>query len=175
MRRGVLRLGMLSLLLTAVLAKADEPAGLRPLAFLLGEWASEGSGQPGPATGTATFSRGLQDRVIIRSSFAERPAADGKPASRHDDLMVIHATPDGVRAEYWDNEGHVIDYAVTSPAAGQAVFLSAPKAGEPTFRLTYTLASDNTLDGSFEIEPPGSSAFLPYLSWRSRKGSKPAE
>ena len=32
-------------------------------------------------------------------------------------LLVVYATPGGVRADYYDSEGHVIRYAVTAPAA----------------------------------------------------------
>lgn len=161
-------------ILLAGAAGAAEPAALAPLSFLVGEWVGTGAGQPGAAAGSAVFSRDLQDGVIIRRSFAEYPAAADRPVSRHDDLMVIHADADGaVRADYYDNEGHVIRYAVTVPAAGQAEFLSEPAAGQPRFRLSYVLRDGGTLDGAFAIAPPnapeGPGAFRPYLSWSSVK------
>lgn len=159
----------------AVLAAA--PAELEPYAFLLGEWAAAGSGQPGAGSGTAVFSRGLQDRVLVRTSFAEYPAAEGRPASRHDDLMVIYAGPGGtVRADYYDNEGHVIRYVAAAPAAGRAVFTSEGAGGAPAFRLSYALDAAGVLAGEFAMSPPGSpGAFKPYLAWSSRKtpGSSP--
>jgi hypothetical protein len=117
------------------IAHAAGPAELEPLSFLLGEWPSTGTGKPGEGTGTAVFSRSLQDRVILRSSYAEYPASEGKPKSRHDDLMIIYAVPGaGVRADFYDNEGHAIRYAVQSPAPGEAVLVSDATSGQPRFR-----------------------------------------
>jgi hypothetical protein len=75
--------------LSAAAAHAAAPAHLAPLAFLIGEWTASGAGQPGAGTGVATFRRDLQGQVIVRTSYAEYPAAAGQPGSRHDDLMVI--------------------------------------------------------------------------------------
>lgn len=145
-------------------AWASGPAELEPLAFLLGEWPSVGTGKPGEGKGTAVFARGLQDRIITRTSFAQYPG------SRHDDLMVIYAADGGVRADYHDSEGHLIRYAVTSPAPGQAVFVSDAVAGAPRFRLSYKLQSADVLKGEFEIAPPNApDTFKPYLNWESRK------
>lgn len=155
---------------------AATPSELRPFEFLVGEWASSGSGTPGSATGSAVFAWALQDRVIVRTSYAEYPPSGGKPGSRHDDLMVIYATPVGVRADYYDSEGHVIRYSVRSSAPGWAVFLSEPAAGEPTFRLSYKLVSRDSLEGKFEIAPPGTrDAFKTYLEWRSKRVEKPTQ
>lgn len=162
----------LGLLIGASALRAAEPVELQPLAFLVGEWDSSGAGEPGTGVGAAVFRRGLQDGVILRTSFAEYPAAGGRPPSRHDDLMIIYVSPAGVRADYYDSENHVIRYSVRSPAPGQAVFLSDPVAGQPTFRLTYKLTSNGTLDGEFEIADPGSSEFKAYLTWHSRKVTK---
>ncbi|HXI04074.1 MAG TPA: hypothetical protein VNI57_12935 [Candidatus Saccharimonadales bacterium] len=156
---------------------ATEPAPLESLAFLLGEWESTGSGQPGSGTGTAVFSRGLQDRVILRKSYADYPPAGGKPGYRHDDLMVIHADAGGaVRADYYDSEGHVIRYTVELPAANQAVFLGEATANAPRFRLTYKLEGDGSMTGEFAMAPPGSSDdFKPYLHWTSHKAGDGAK
>jgi hypothetical protein len=163
----------MALFLAGSAAVAAEPAELRPFAFLVGEWEASGSGQPGAGEGKAVFSRSLQDRVIVRTSYAEYPPDGGKPGSRHDDLMIVYAGAGGVRADYYDNEGHVIRYSVRSPAQGSAVFVSEPAAGEPRFRLSYKLAADGTLDGQFEMAPPNApEAFKPYLSWHSRKAAK---
>jgi hypothetical protein len=174
-RGKIITVGTVALLLVGSTGLAAEPAGLRPFAFLIGEWAASGSGQPGSGSGTAVFSLGLQDRVILRTSYAEYPPTGGKPASRHDDLMVIYASASGVRADYYDSEGHVIRYNVSSPATGQAVFLSEPVAGEPRFRLTYKSAANDALNGEFEITAPGTDEFKPYLSWQSRKVMKAAK
>ncbi len=153
------------------LAQAAPPKSLEPLGFLVGEWTATGGGQPGQASGRATFAPGLQDRIITRTSFAEYPATEKSPASRHDDLLVIYATPDGaLRADYWDSEGHVIRYAVTVPAPGHAEFLSDPVKGEPRYRLSYTLRPEGVLHGEFAIASPAApEAFKTYLAWDSRK------
>jgi len=150
-------------------ALAASPPQLAPLDFLLGDW-DAAHAKPEDATGKTTFQRALQDRVIERKNLAEYPAASGKPASRHDDLMLIYATGDAIRADYFDSEGHVIHYAVTSPASNQAVFVSDAAPGAPRYRLTYKLGQDGQLEGQFEIAPPGQAdAFKPYLAWKSSK------
>jgi len=152
---------------------AAEPPELKPFGFLVGEWVASGSGQPGASSGIAVFARGLQDQVILRNSYAEYPPADGRPASRHDDLMVIYGVSGvGARADYYDNEGHVIRYILTSPAPGQAVFLSEANDGGPRFRLSYTLEANGVLKGEFAVAPPGAQRpFRPYLTWESRKST----
>jgi len=174
-RKGIVAVGIVAHLLVGSAARAAEPSEFRPFAFLVGEWTASGEGRPGSGAGTAVFSLSLQDRVIVRTSYAEYPATGGKPASRHDDLMVIYASPAGVRADYYDSEGHVIRYNVRSPTPGQAVFLSEPAAGEPTYRLTYKLASNDALDGEFEIAAPGTEIFKSYLSWHSSRVTKAAK
>lgn len=149
------------------------PKQLDGLGFLVGEWQGGGSGNPGQAGGSATFTRGLQDRVIIRTSYAEYAATSTSPSSRHDDLMIIYAVDgNGVKADYYDNEGHVIRYTVTVPAPGKASFLSETSAGEPRFRLSYVLSKDGTLEGEFAIAAPDKpDTFAPYLTWESSKVS----
>ena len=159
---------LLSTILTTV-AVAGPPGELEPFSFLIGEWSASGSGQPGVGTGTAVFARALQDRAIVRTSYAEYPAALGKPASRHDDLMVIYTHAGVVHADYYDSEGHIIRYSGSSGGPGQAIFVSEPVAGEPAFRLTYKLEG-GVLKGEFAIAPPGTvQAFTPYLMWESLK------
>jgi hypothetical protein len=158
-------------------ARAAAPPALEPLGFLLGVWLPAGTDQAEGASGRAEFTRGLQDRVILRTSYAEYPAAAGKPRSRHDDLMIIYAAAGGViRADYYDNEGHVIRYVVRCPAPAQAVFLSEPTGNEPRYRLSYALQGTGVLKGDFAIAPPGApEAFKPYLAWESRKAAGPAK
>jgi hypothetical protein len=165
----ILRLALLANILLVADAFAEPPAELKPYGFLIGEWQASGSGQPGAALGSAIFARALQGRVITRTSFAEYPPSAGKPASRHDDLMIIYAAEDGVRADYFDSEGHVIRYKAASPGAGQAVFVSAPGSLEPRFRLIYRLEG-NILHGEFATAQPGvPEVFTPYLTWQSSR------
>jgi hypothetical protein len=146
---------------------AAPPAPLVPFQMLIGEW--QALDDPSGATGGFTFSYSVQDRVIVRTNYASYPAANGKPASRHDDLMVIYIDGDVVRADYFDNEGHVIRY-VAEARPDQIVFLSETKASEPRYRLLYRRASDGLLHGRFDVAPPGRpDTFSTYLSWSARK------
>jgi len=159
----------LSLSAPPTLGQAAVSQPLEPLAFLLGDWEAVGGGQPGQGVGSATFAPGLQGRVIMRTSYATYPAA-ARLATRHDDLMIIYAAEDGsLRADYYDNEGHVIRYTVSVPGPGQASFVSDVVAGAPRYRLSYTLDRGGVLRGEFGIAPPGSpDAFTSYLTWESR-------
>jgi hypothetical protein len=152
-------------------AAASLPRELAPLGFLLGEWDGGGSGAPGQASGGTSFATSLQDRVIVRTNFAAIAATDKTPASRHDDLMIIYVDERGaVRADYYDNEGHVIRYAVTVSGPGRAVFVSDVPAGAPRYRLAYETAPDGVVKGSFSVAPPGKpDAFTPYLTWDMRR------
>ena len=159
------------IIVAAAVVFAEAPKQLEPLTFLLGEWETIAGGRAQEGTGSATFACGLQDRVMIRTSYAEYPATATVPASRHDDLMVIYSSEAaGLRADYYDNEGHVIHYSITVPAPGEAFFVSDVVVGAPRFRLTYKLSADGLLNGEFAIAPPGAlETFSRYLAWESRK------
>jgi len=147
-------------------AQSGDP--LSPLRFLVGDWTAIES--PAGERGSFTFKPGVQDHVLVRTNEAVYDATPQHAASRHDDLMVIYSENGSIKAEYFDNEGHVIRYAVRSDRPDHAVFVSEPSARDPQFRLTYALASDGVLAGSFEIAAPGSpGAFKPYLSWKARR------
>jgi hypothetical protein len=161
---------VLSVVVAAEPAVAAGPAdALAGLAFLEGDWVAEPDGQGG--SGTFSFARELDGRVIVRRNHAVVPARGGRPGGVHDDLLVLWAESGAVKADYWDNEGHVIRYDVaTSP--GRAVLTSAPGPG-PRFRLVYAEREPGLVDVSFEIAPPGKpDAFAPYLSGRARKATK---
>jgi hypothetical protein len=149
-------------------AKDDPWAGFR---FLLGEWVGEGDGAPGKGSGGFTLTPDLGGKILTRRNRAEYPAAGGRPAVVHEDLMVIHPSKDGARATYWDNEGHVIHYAATAAADGQGLtFVSDTVAGEPRFRLIYTKGEGDTVAIKFEIAPPGKpDAFKTYLEGKVRR------
>ena len=151
-----------------VAPRAAVPAPFVPLAWLLGDWKSDPD-QSG-ATGGFTFEMKVQDHVMVRTNYSNAPASAGKPASRHEDLMMIYADGDKLKADYADSEGHVIRYDVKT-GVGKVMFESNEKANEPRYRLTYTKNSDGTLSGAFDIAAPGATpdAFKPYLSWKAHK------
>ncbi|HEY3384777.1 MAG TPA: hypothetical protein VGK32_23695 [Vicinamibacterales bacterium] len=150
------------------------PKELAPLTFLLGDWEGGGAGTPGQGSGGTSFAAGLQDRVIIRTNFANVAATATAPASRHDDLMVIYVNDrSAVAADYFDNEGHVIRYLVTTSGVGQVTFTSEPVPGAPQYRLTYQAAPDGVVKGSFALAPPGQpGTFSPYLNWSMVKARR---
>jgi hypothetical protein len=143
----------------------------------VGDWTGEGKGSPGSGAGTSSFQFDLQEQVLVRRSHSEYPASGGRPATVHDDLMVIYPGPgnEQAHASYFDNEGHVIEYAATWSAAGDVLTLvSKPAATVPQFRLIYKKVDAQTLEVAFEMSPPGQAgAFKPYVSGRLRRTARP--
>lgn len=155
----------------AVLAQAPAPSGdpYSALRFLMGEWVADGPASAG--SGHFEFTPDVQGNVVVRRNHADYPAANGRPASTHDDLLVIYreGTPAVTRAIYFDNEGHVIRYAVESGSPDAVTFVSEVAAGTPRFRLSYAKLADGRLSGKFEIAPPGKpEEFKPYLEWTAK-------
>jgi hypothetical protein len=159
------------LLATVGVGLASEKDQFAPLNFLLGKWEGVGSGKPGEGGGMAEFTPELQGHVIVRKSNADYPATPTRSAYSHTDLMIIYVDASkSFRADYYDNEGHVIRYTIHVRAQNEATFVSNPMPGEPRYRLTYQLNPNGNLDGTFEIAPPDHpDAFGPYLTWTTRK------
>lgn len=159
-----------SLLLFAVFSlpgqtpvKNDRWASLR---FLEGTWLASAKGADGAAvSGIYTFRTELAGHVMARHSSND-PGCKG-PATfdcEHGDLLyVFEEAPGQLKAIYIDNEGHVIHYFVSTPAAGQAIFLSEPGPG-PRFRLVYE-RKDAVMSGKFQMQLPGQSEWASYLEW----------
>ncbi len=144
-------------------APADPFAALR---FLEGDWMGEGTGTPGEGAGGFSFRRELDGKVLVRRNHADYPATQDRPASHHEDLMVVHAEGPALKADYFDNEGHAIRYDVR--AEGDAVrFLSETGSG-PRFRLGYRRTGPDTVAITFDMTAPGKD-FVPYLQARARK------
>ena len=140
-------------LLCSVTASAQD---WRPFEFLVGHWTGEGTtADKGSGTGAFSFTPDLQDKILLRRNFAEYPKANGKPAYRHDDLMIIYhdGASQDLRAIYFDNEEHIIRYAI-QPSGNNVVFLSQGPQDAPRFRLTYTSEGSDRLKLKFEIAPP---------------------
>ena len=146
----ILRL-VLGLLSVSLLSGAD----WTDMKMLMGEWTGEGSGKPGTGAGEFSFVPELQGKILVRRSFAEYPGV------RHDDLMIVYREGDATRADYYDNEGHVIRYAVKID--NQRIVFSTD--GTPRYRLTYTALPDEKLRVQFEID---SKTYLDGLCRRKR-------
>ena len=130
------------------------------LEFLFGDWKGMGTGEPGAGVGKYSFQPDLNGQVVVRRSFNQ--LAKGP---RHEDLLVIYADgPEGAqRGMYFDSEGHVIRYKVTTPGPGRAVFESEGEG--PAYRLTYWMEGSN-LKGKFEV------GGRTYLEWDSARDGK---
>jgi len=162
------------LLLNTIAARqSSAKSSLGDLRFLLGEWEGVGEGGPGAGKGVFSFAFDLQNKVIVRKNYAEYTATASRPAVRHDDLMVIYldGASNEILANYFDSEGQQIVYKVSVASDHEAAtFLSEPSASHPRFRLSYTRVKEGTLNGKFEIAPPGQpEAFKTYLEWHARK------
>jgi hypothetical protein len=167
MIKGPVLLACIAVLVAVAQAgQANEP-NWEPFRFLLGDWIAEGSGKPGDATGGFSFSLDLEKKILVRRNYANYPATKDTPAYSHTDLMVIYEDPQTnlTRAIYFDNESHVINYAVTfSNDNGNLIFTSEPSASTPRFRFTYHKPKDGRLTFEFEIAPPGKpEAFSKYV------------
>jgi len=132
----------------------------KPLAFLIGTW--EGRTADG-TTGTYSFQPELHEHILARHSI--NPAC--KDCAHSDLLYVYQDLPNqSYKAIYFDNEGHVIHYDVTTPTPTTAVFLSVQPG--PQYRLTYEL-KDSTMHGKFQIKLPAQTEFKSYLEWSGAK------
>ena len=156
--------GLIASLILALFAPAQNaPDAWSDWQFLIGEWTSgESSGVPGQASkGWFTLAPDLGGQVLVRKNHAEYPAANGRPAIVHDDLMIIYHAPSATgkfatKAFYDDSEGHAIHYNVNFSAdKKQIVFLSEPSPSAPQYRLTYEDLQPGIAKVVFEIAPPG--------------------
>lgn len=154
----------------AVAAPADGDTWA-PYRFLIGDWVGEGSGKPGEGSGRFSLVPELHGSVLVRRNTSVYPASGGRPALVHEDLMIIyHGEPGGAdKANYFDSEGHVIEYSVVA-APAVLVFTSAPSASAPRYRLSYGRGKGETVTIKFEIAPPGMpGAFKTYLDGAVRR------
>jgi hypothetical protein len=140
----------------------------------VGTWKTKaGGGKPGEAvSGGFTFAFELDGRVAVRrsrSAYAPRP---GETAGvRHEDLTVLFRDGEGLWATYWDNEGHVIRYAVRAEG-DDVTFESVPGLPGPRFRLVYVRRGSDAVEVTFSVAPPGGN-FQPYVSGLARRVGNP--
>ena len=152
-------------------AAAAQPADAwKPFQFLLGSWVGEGGGGPGEGKGEFSLAFDLNGHILTRKNFAEYPAQGGRPAYRHDDLLITYMDPatKQLRAIFFDGEGHTIRYAVT---VHDGSLLYESEAGEPfpPYRFTYTPNGASRLAGKFEIANDRESPFKTYIDFTARK------
>ena len=156
------------------LRAADAPPAdpFAPLAFLEGSWSATAKGQNGVATsGSYTFRLELDNHILARHSSHDTSAKTSVNFDyKHGDLLYVYQEMPGqpLKAIYFDNEGHVLHYDVTTPAPTSVVFLSEAPPGAPHFRLMYE-RKGNEMSGKFQIMPPGAKDWMSYLEWDGRK------
>ncbi|MBZ5611016.1 MAG: hypothetical protein LAP38_22355 [Acidobacteriia bacterium] len=152
---------MLVLAAVPAFAQPASPDRFAPLAFLIGDWTGQGSGSPGQGSGGFSFLPDQDGKIIVRKNRADYPAANGRPAFSHTDLMIVYKddADSQLRAIYFDTEDHVIHYTVEpSPDGASVRFLSA------SYRLTYRKTGPDTIALKFEISPPDKpGAFQTYI------------
>lgn len=135
--------------------------------WLIGEWVGEGDGQPGKGSGSFSLLPDLDKKVLVRKNHSEYPATKDKPATVHDDLMIVYGGEPG-KAIYFDNESHVINYGISS--SDSSIVLTSGKMDKmPVFRLTYLLIDSNTITVKFEMSMNGGETFMTYTEGRCKR------
>jgi hypothetical protein len=158
------------LLCAPLLAQAPAPKAdlFEPMRFLIGDWVGESDGKPGSPSGAASFRFELEGKALVRRSHADYPAANGRPAAHHEDLMTVYIEGGQLKGFYLDNEGHVIRYAPAAVPGGVA--FTSESAPGPRFRLTYLQTAAATVIVRFEIASPNApDAFKTYLEGVTRR------
>ena len=165
----------LMLALSAVAQNTPQPHSdpFQPISFLVGTWEARTINNPSvTAVGAYTFRTELNGHIVARHSIGDTAKCEG-PADfncEHSDMLYIYADAPGqpLHAIYFDNEGHVIHYAVTAPTPTSAEFLSDPQQRGPQFRLFYEL-KDKVMSGKFQMRMPGQPDWKSYLEWTGSK------
>lgn len=164
MRHAIVALAVFGALCAQAPAPRPAADAFAALRFLEGEWKAEGNGP----SGSATFGFEAKGRVLVRRSYADSAASNGRPASHHEDFMAVFAEGGQLKALYVDNEDHVIRYQVASSSSG--VTFTSEAAPGPRFRLSYLPKSASLVTVRFEIAPPQApEAFKTYLEADTRK------
>lgn len=161
-----------SMLLVAQTAPGVDakPGPWKGLSFLEGTWEAKANGNGVSTSGVYSFNRELGGHIMARHSTTD-PNCKGPAAfdCEHGDLLYVFEEMPGqpLKAIYFDNEGHVIHYDVTTPTATSVMFLSEAGPG-PQFRLMYELKGA-VMSGKFEMHMPGPGDWRTYLEWSGGK------
>jgi hypothetical protein len=125
----------------------------------------------GNVMGTYTFRPELGNHILARHTTSiEGCEGPSTFDCDHGDLLYVYQDGAGqpLKANYFDNEGHVIHYDVSTPNATTAIFLSDASNPGPQFRLMYEL-KDAVMQGRFQMRMPGQNDWKSYLEWRGRR------
>ncbi len=170
MKKLSLALLLSALPLAAQTGPAANPDPWKSLSFLEGTWDAKAQGSAGAAAnGQYTFRRELANHILARHGSLANCKGPNSFDCDHNDLLYVFEDAPGqpLKAIYFDNEGHVIHYNVSTPGPNSVVFLSEPAPG-PQFRLTYELKGA-AMTGKFQMHMPGQSEWRSYLEWSGAK------
>jgi hypothetical protein len=149
-------------------ADSDEAVTWKSFQYLIGDWVGVGSGKPGEGTGEFSLRYDLDKKILIRRNLNHLAPKPGEKATLdHEDLMVIYPQGNNFRADYFDNEGHVIHYSV-SCTEKKTVFESDATENRPKFRLTYEMKTPDVLTIDFAVAAPGKD-FQTYISGTAKR------
>jgi hypothetical protein len=166
---------------TTIIALAVTLLGLTSISFgqqdtawgkwnwLIGDWVGESSGAPGQGGGRFSLQPDLDGNILVRKGHAEYPATNDKPRIVHDDITIVYLDNAGhpSKAIYFDNETHVIHYAITY--SENSILLTSGKVqGMPIFRLTYELLDTETIRVKFAMSQDGEN-FRTYTEGTCKK------
>jgi hypothetical protein len=144
----------------------------KALAFLEGTWdAHAQAGSAGAqSNGTYTFKPELKHHVLVRHSDSAACKGPANFDCEHRDVLYVYQDAENqpLKAIYFDNEGHVIHYAVSTPNSSTAMFVSDASPSGPQFRLAYEL-KDSVMWGKFQMRMPGETEWKSYLEWSGAK------
>jgi hypothetical protein len=168
-------LAILAVLFTTLLSAQIPPKTedlWTALRFLEGTWGAKTQGQSSGAnaTGIYTFKKELGGHVLARHTSSATCKGPADFDCEHGDLLYIYQdTPSQpLKAIYFDNEGHVIHYSVSTPTPTSAIFISDASAPGPHFRLVYELKG-TVMSGKFQMQMPGKIDWTSYLEWSGAK------
>ena len=161
-----------SLLSQTTTNQAPSRPSWKPLEFLIGTWdaKTQGGSAGAASSGAYSFKLDLRDHVLTRRSSTTGCKGPSDFDCEHGDLLYIYHEIPGpsYKAIYFDNEGHVIHYDVSTPTPAAAIFLSSPSQSGPEYRLRYELKA-RTMYGTFQMRMPGEAEFKTYLEWSGER------
>ena len=142
------------------------------LGFLEGTWVAhtQGGSAGAQSNGTYTFKYELKHHVLVRRSYFAACKGPADYDCDHSDVLYVYRDAENqpLKAIYFDNEGHVIHYGVSTPGSTTAMFVSDASPSGPQFRLVYELR-DAVMSGKFQMRMPGQAEWKSYLEWSGAK------
>src|SRR3977135_2274923 len=106
-------------------SSAPTPAPWKQLEFLIGKWEAktQGGAAGASSSGAYSFQTELRNHVLARHTRTSGGKGPTDYNCEHGDLLYIYpeAAGQSYKAIYFDNEGHVIHYDVSTPSPTTAI------------------------------------------------------